>query len=205
MATAAQRKASDININLMPSKKPSGTVGTTTHWALTIGRYLIIVTEIIAIAILILAIKLATDKETLREDIKRLRNSVSQQSDFETDFRLVQQQVNEIKSQRGSHFQNNLAVAEFLKLLPKGMTLETLVFEGAEISFSGEFDDPKQLQTMINAFSRSDKLVGLDISELESPSEKSERFSFSASGIVVQSSFEQEEEEANNVVSQARK
>ena len=211
MAKTAQNKASEININLMPSKEPSGTAGAATHWALTVGRYLIIVTEIVAIAVFILSIKLATDKQTLKEDIQRLGNEISQQRDFENEFRLVQQRVNEIRRQRDTHFQNNLVVTEFLKLLPKGMVLETLVFDGSEISFSGEFDNPKQLQTLINAFSKSDKLVGLDISELESPSEKSERFTFSASGIVVQSNFEQAEEDAggkeeeSNDISQTRR
>jgi Tfp pilus assembly protein PilN len=201
MAKAAQKTTPEININLLPGDEPTGTLGTATHWALTVGRYLIIITEIIAIAIFILSIKLSTDKEGLREDIKSKGAQISAQKELETEFRLVQQRINEVKKQRDSHFQNNLVVADFLKLLPKGMVLETLKIEEQEISFSGSFKNPRQLQTLISAFSKSTKLVGLDISELESPSEKSKNYTFSAKALIVQTSFE---EEVAGAVSQTR-
>ncbi len=201
MVKAVQKAAPEININLMPSEEPSGTLGTATHWALTVGRYLIIITEIIAIAIFILSIKLSTDKQGLKEDIQYKSSQVSAQNVLETEFRLVQQRVNEIKKQRSDHFENNLVLTEFLKLLPKGMELKTLNIEEQEISFSGSFKTPKQLQTLISAFSESEKLVGLDISELESPSEQSKNYKFSAKSLIIQASFS---EEVASAVSQAR-
>jgi hypothetical protein len=192
MVKAARKDTPEININLLPGEEPTGTLGTATHWALTAGRYLIIITEIVAIAIFILSIKLSTDKQGLKDDIQVLGDQVSAQSELETEFRLVQQRINEIKTQRSAHFQNNLVVAQFLKLLPKGMKLETLTIEEAEISFSGSFNTPKQLQTLISTFQGSDKLVGLDISELESPSEKSKNYTFSAKASIIQANFSEE-------------
>jgi predicted nucleic acid-binding protein len=198
MAKAAQKTTPELNINLLPGDEPSGTLGTATHWALTVGRYLIIITEIIAIAIFVLSIKLATDKQGLKEDIQSLGSRISAESKFETEFRLVQQRINEVKSQRNAHFQNNLAITDFLKLLPKGMTLQALKIGDQEISFDGSFKSPKQLQTLISAFSKSEKLVGLDIEELKSPSEKSKNYTFSAKALIVQASFEEEAGNATN-------
>ena len=192
MAKAARKDTPEININLLPVKEPTGTLGAATHWALTAGRYLIIITEIIAIAIFILSIKLSTDKQGLKDDIQVLGDQISAQSELETEFRLVQQRINEIKTQRSAHFQNKLVVDQFLKLLPKGMKLETLKIEGAEISFSGSFNTPKQLQTLISTFQDSDKLVGLDISELDAPSEKSKNYTFSAKASIIQANFSEE-------------
>jgi len=190
MATSAQKTA-EININLLPGEEPTSTAGTAVHWALTIGRYLIIFTEIVAISIFVLSIKLSADKQNLKENIQSLTTQVSAEEDFEKEFRTVQNRINEVKSQRTSHFPNNVVVSEFLKLLPKGLALEALNIEEGSISFSGSFATPKELQTLISSFSKSDKLVGLNISNLEHPTPKNKRFKFSADAIIIPSSFEE--------------
>ncbi len=81
------------------------------------------------------------------------------------------------------------------------MELKTLKIEDQGISFSGSFKTPKQLQTLISAFQDSDKLVGLDISELESPSEKSKNYEFSAEALIIQTNIS---EEVASAVSQTR-
>ena len=189
MAKSA-RSTPEININLMPGREErKGSVSPAIHWALTIGRYLVISTEIVAIAIFVLSIKLSADKQGLKENISNLTQQVAAQEDFEKEFRSVQDRINEVKDQRSSHFLNNKVLNEFLKLLPKGMTLETLIIAENEISFSGSFATPKELQTLILTFSQSDTIVGLNISKLEHPNESSKRFEFSASAVIIPSTF----------------
>lgn len=190
MVKTAPEKPAEININLMPSPESSGTASTAVSWILHTGRYLIIFAEIVAIAIFILSIKLSTDKQFLKSDIKTLTSQVAAQNAFESEFRSVQNKINEIKRLRGAHFPNGPVVAEFLKLLPKGTSLETMQIEDGEISFSGSFGSPKELQTFISSFSTSEKLVGLDISKLETPSEKNPDFTFTASVVINKSAFE---------------
>lgn len=189
----------EININLMPGQEEfQDSVGSTIHWALTIGRYLVIFTEIVAIAIFILSIKLSADKQDLKESISNLTQQVSAQEDFEEEFRSVQDRINEVKDQRSSHFLNNKVLSEFLKLLPQGMTLETLELAENEISFSGSFATPKELQTLILTFSQSDTIVGLNISKLEHPNASSKRFEFSASAVIIPDSFLEGANNGNN-------
>ncbi|MDP2721089.1 MAG: hypothetical protein Q8O75_04065 [bacterium] len=192
MAKAAQNKTPEININLMPGEEPSGKAGGAVHWALTVGRYLIIITEIIAIAIFVLSIKFSSDKQNLKENIKSLTRQVSVQKDFEREFRTAQQRINGVKVLKSAHFENTFVVDEFLKLLPQGITLGSLKLDEAEISFSGSFTTPQQLRTLIYAFSQSEKLVGFDISELNSPSEKNKEFTFSASAVISRTAFSEE-------------
>jgi len=189
MARAAQKETAEININLMPTPGPAGTVGTALQWVLTIGRYLIIAAEIIALVIFVLGIKLSADKNDLKESVQTLSKQVSSQKNFESEFRAVQQQINEIKKEKDAHFPDNLVVAEFLKLLPQGMTLTSLEVKGGQVVFSGEFSSPSQLQTLVASFSGSKKITGLDITELNSPSEKNPLYSFSAKANVIQASF----------------
>lgn len=188
MAKAAQ-ETPEININLLPSAEPSGPLGTALHWTLTIGRYLIIFTEIVAISIFVLNIILSTQKQTLKEDIQGLSTKVANQAAFEKEFRSVQRQINEVKVTKDAHFPENLVTTEFLKLMPQGVVLDSLEVRSGEIAFSGSFPTPDQLQTLVSSFSESDKIVGLDIDELNSPSEKNSLYTFKAKAVVVESRF----------------
>ena len=195
MARAAQPATSEININLMPSPGPSGTAGEVVRWILTIGRYLIIVTEIVALIIFFVGIKLSADKNDLKEQVENLKTSVSSDSNvaFEKEFREIQQKINEIKKQRAGHFPSNVVVTEFLKMLPQGMTLGSLEVKEDEVVFSGSFTSPSELQTLVAVFSESEKITGLDISDLNSPSEKNPLYTFTATANIVQSKLQQKE------------
>jgi len=200
MAKSAQQQTPDININLMPGKEAPGTAGTAVHWALTVGRYLIIFTEIIAITIFVISIKLSTDKIGLKENIKVLGQQVNASSKFEAKFRLIQNRINEIKTQRENNFSNDNVLTEFLKLMPQGVGLESLTIDEQDVSFTGTFKSPQELQTLIISFSESEKIVGLDISELNTPSEKNPDYTFSATAIIDINAFA--DRELENATSQ---
>jgi len=185
----AAKQIPETNINLLPSEEPTGSVGKTVTWITTAGRYLIIITEIIALAVFGLSIKLSTDKNDLRDEIKTLSAQVDDQKSFEREFRATTQQISEIRSLTTSHSKTNKMISEFDALFPKGMTLNSLKFEKGKIDFSGEFASPAQLQTLVLSFSKSDKLGGLDISELKSPTEQIHNYTFSASVLVNTAKF----------------
>lgn len=195
MVKTAQPATPEININLMPTPGPTGRTGEIVRWVLTVGRYLIIATEIIALVIFFVGIKLSADKNNIKEQVDNLKSSVSSESNinFEKEFRDLQQKINEIKRQRASHFQSNIVITEFLKLLPQGMSLGSLEVKEDEVVFSGSFASPSELQTMVSVFSESNKIIGLDISDLNSPSEKNPSYTFTATANIVRSKFLEKE------------
>src|SRR4030067_976124 len=102
MVSSASQEPTEININLMPDEL-SGTAGQAFGRVLTVGRYLIIFTEIIALAIFLLSIKLSADKNDLKDQIQILGAQISAQRDFEKDFLTTQQRIEEIKRLEGSY------------------------------------------------------------------------------------------------------
>jgi Tfp pilus assembly protein PilN len=189
MAKAALKDTQEININLLPGAEPSGMLGTGIHWTLTIGRYLIILTEIVAISIFVLNVKLSTDKTGLKDDIQNLSGRVSSEASFEKEFRSTQQRIDEVKQEKDTQFSKSAVAAEFLKLLPEGMQIDSLEVKADEVAFSGSFSSPNQLQTLVSSFSSSKKILGLDIAELYSPSEKNPLYTFKAKAAVVEANF----------------
>lgn len=195
MAKAAPKSSADINIDLLKTPESTNKGGEAIHWLLNVGRYLIIITQIVALAIFILSIKLSTDKNNLSEDIQSLTNKVAVEETFENEFRNTSNRFSEVKRLKIDRFENNKVIAEFLDLLPKKMIITSLSIGGEELDgdqmeFSGEFDNTKQLQTLVVSFSKSNKLVGLDIQELSHPNEENDKFTFTARVIVNQIDFD---------------
>lgn len=190
MARAARKgQSSEININLLPREELGGTAGEVVHWVLTVGRYLIIATEIIALAAFGLSLKLTIDKNNLNKNIQAAQSIIDSKVEFEQEFREVQSKLNNIEDIRTKHFNNSLVIEEATNLLPKGLSLSGLSIKESEVSFSGSFPTATQLHTLITSFNGSEKIVGLDISELNSPSLKDPEFTFEAKAIINKAAF----------------
>lgn len=184
----AALKSPDLNIDLLPNESPSTSTTNAVHWVLTVGRYLIIVTEVIALGTFLFGVFLSAEKNDLKTRIKVKQFQVdsyqncdkNKPDDFcEDRFRKIQNQINQVASIRSSRFEQNKVLAEFAHLLPLGLTLDSLTSDGKTITFSGNFPDPQQLQTMINSFNTSGKISNLDITALSK--EADGRYKFTAS------------------------
>jgi len=198
MANTAQ-KSPDLNINLLPSEEPSAKTGEAIHWILTVGRYLIILTEIIALSTFLLGIYLSQQKNNLKNSIKTSQNTIekfqtcdpkNEDSFCEDRFLNIQGQINSINSIKSNHFETNKVLGEFLTLLPQQMKLENLVIEGSDISFKGKLLTEQELQTLINSFNSSRKITALDIIELSKDISKDPYLRVSATAIIVKGGFE---------------
>lgn len=171
----AAPKSSDLNIDLLPKESPISSTNDAVHWVLTVGRYLVIVTEVIALATFLFGVWLSAEKNDLKNKIKSKQSQVaelqkcnpSKPEEFcEDRFRKIQNQINQVATIRTTRFEENKVLSEFARLLPVGLILESLSSDGKTITFSGNFPDPQQLQTMINSFNTSDKISNLDITAL---------------------------------------
>ena len=190
MAKSAQKgQEQEININLMPQKEVGGALGATIKWALGIGRYLIIGTQIIALVAFGLSLKLTIDKNALIASIENVQSVIESKSEFEQEFREIQGKLVDIGSLRSQQFKSNSVLTEFNSLLPKGMNLTSLNISDGELTFSGEFPTAAQLHTLINSFNSSTKIVSLEIAELNSPTENEPQFTFDAKATIIISSF----------------
>lgn len=188
----------DININLLPTEGPSGTTGSAIHWVLTIGRYLIIITEVIALATFLLGIYLSKQKNDLKDSIKSGQKTIdsfqtcdpNDQGAFcEDRFISVQNQINSVASIKAAHFETNKVITEFLSLLPSQMKLDALSIVGNDITFSGKLLTEQDLQTLITTFNNSKRITALDITELSKDTTRDPYLKVSATALINKSGF----------------
>ena len=199
MARSARKgQEQEININLMPREEVGGSLGTTLNWSLGVGRYLIIFTQIIALVAFGLSLKLTIDQNNLNTRIVNAKETVDSKSEFEQEFREVQNKIRNLKKLRADQFQNHLVIQEFNSLLPKGVDLTSLDITESTLTFSGNFPTAAQLHTLINSFNKSTKIVGLEINELQSPSEEDPKFNFDAKAIIIIEGFSSSGVETSN-------
>jgi len=196
MAKTAQ-KSPDLNINLLPSEEPAKS-GSFIHWILTIGRYLIIFTEIIALSTFLLGIYLSQQKNDLKNSIKSSQATIEgyqtcdkndPEAFCEERFLKVQEQINSIVSIKSAHFETNKIISEFLSLLPSQIKLDNLIIEGTDISFSGKLLTEQELQTLISSFNNSQKITALDITELSKDASKDPYLKVSATAKILKEAF----------------
>lgn len=186
----AAPKSPDLNIDLLPNESPITSTNNAVHWVLTVGRYLIIVTEIIALGTFLFGVWLSKEKNDLKTSIKYKQAAVDElqkcdpnkpEEFCEDRFRKIQNQINQVASIRSIRFEENKVLSEFARLLPIGLSLASLTSDGKTITFSGNFPDPQQLQTMINSFNTSNKINNLDITALSKETNGSYKFTASTS------------------------
>lgn len=192
----AAPKSPDLNIDLLPNESPISSTNEAVHWVLTVGRYLIIVTEVIALSTFLFGVWLAKEKNDLKNSIKYKQTQVDNYQNCDPNntasfcedrFRKIQNQINQVASIRTGEFEQSTVLTEFAHLLPIGLTLESLSSDGKVITFSGSFPDPQQLQTMISSFNASAKINSLDITALSK--ELNGGYKFTASTAINKAAF----------------
>lgn len=86
-----------VNINLLVREKEEETFsGQLLSWALTYGRYIIILIQIVVLTVFFLRFKLDRDHTDLKELVEQKQSLVQSITDLETEIRRVQKRLNDI-------------------------------------------------------------------------------------------------------------
>jgi Sec-independent protein translocase protein TatA len=186
MSKSAQGFSPEININLLPTNKfAEEGVGKFIKWLTTIGRQLIIVTEIIVLIVFGMRFKLDEDTRNLKTSIEEKQKMVQRDQKYEKEIREIQNRLSDIRTLQTSQ-------SSFFNLLnkvsghfPQHGKLKELGFEKNKVVMSGELLTAESLQALIESFSRSKFFSDLEITSLSTPNSKTPNYSFKATALVV--------------------
>lgn len=94
---SAQKKKTSIN--LLVKVEPESDIGNQfLSWALTYGRYIIIVVQIFVLSVFFLRFKLDRDHTDLQEAVSQKQALVQSVSDLENEIRRIQKKLTDIRS-----------------------------------------------------------------------------------------------------------
>lgn len=128
--------AAPKEISLLPTKEETR-LGRFLKWALSFGRWIVIVTELIVILCFLSRFKLDRDLTDLGERIKQQQAIIASFGDLEKDFRNLQKRLSTIEKLEKEQLLVSDLLDELSKTIPLDVTLSELTVKGKEVRISG--------------------------------------------------------------------
>lgn len=120
----AQRKK---EVNLLFSKAFEQTsLGRLLHWSLTVGRWIVIATELVVILCFLSRFKLDRDLMDLSETIKQQQAIIISLGDLENNFRNLQKRLNEIDRLNNEQIPASQQLQQLTAITPVDVALTEL-------------------------------------------------------------------------------
>lgn len=169
------------SINLLHKVNSSTSMDKILTWALSVGRWIVIFTELIVIGAFIWRFSLDIKLSNLKEEIETQKNHIKAFSSVEQEFRLVQKRINSVAGALNSQPDIKGIFSEFNKSFPltTDLSINKLNWNKNTISISGEAIDEKTISIFENNLRSSEMVtsvnltnVNLKVEEKLTPDEK---------------------------------
>jgi Tfp pilus assembly protein PilN len=178
------KKPANININLLP-KDPflTSTAGRFLQWVLTVGRYLVVFTELIVIISF-------GSRFTLDRRVTDLNTGILQRSTIIASYGDLEGKIREIQKKTESYVQveqkQSLADAfpALSEITPRDVTLINLTIQPGAVSFSGRTNSTTSLNLLINNLVLSNKFADVSVERLTSGTAQDPGFTFKINATV---------------------
>ena len=145
-------------LNLLPKSELEQTLwGRILKWALSGGRYIVILTEMVVILAFLSRFKLDQDMSDLGERINGKKNVLEVQAPIEAKFRTVQNKINLAKETKGEGIKISEVFSALEADLPAGVKLMNLKMEENLVMFSAVAASENELIEFLQRGSRNDK------------------------------------------------
>ena len=137
------------------------------NWALTIGRLIIIVTEVIAIAAFLYRFSLDEQLANLHSSIKQKQEIVSALRSDESKYRNLQDRIAiaGIFSDKG--IKTNKTIVDIENLIPIQININSLVFNKDKISLGLDIASTSSLSDLINSLNNYPGRKSISIDNIE--------------------------------------
>jgi len=178
MSKKPANKKLDIAVNLVPQDPFFETaLGRFLKWALSVGRYIVIFTELIVI--LSFASRFTLDRMVtdLNSSINQKERVISSYGDLEKRFRFIQRQIEDY--QQFKQESNLIDIFPILnENIPNNVVFETLLIRPEVISFTGSALSQESLNVLVNNLQLNPHFAEVSVNKIESRGEKTAGFNF---------------------------
>ena len=156
-----------FKINLVP-KDPffQSPLGRTLKWALSVGRYIVIFTELVVIISFATRFSLDRQVTDLNDAIVQKESIIDSYGDLEDNVRLAQQKIENYQqvSQQATVID---IFPKLTELTPTDVRLESLVIRGASINLEGVTRSQSALKILITNLQLSQGIYNLTVDKIE--------------------------------------
>lgn len=175
---AARKKG----INFLAGKSfESTSLGKFLHWALTAGRWIVIITELVVILCFLSRFKLDRDLMDLSETIKQQQAIITSLEDLENNFRNLQKRLQTINQLNKERILTSVLLEELTQITPLDVSLNELTVKKEEVFISASTLSENSLKNFVLAIEKSPSLEKVNLQEVNKREVGQIEFSLTAS------------------------
>ena len=138
------------------------------NWALTVGRLIVILTEIVAISAFIYRFSLDERLIDLHSSIKQQQNLISLLRQDENKYRNLQDRIALASSLMKKNVKTNKIVFDIVGLTPQGVKIDNLTFNKDKLTINADINFVSSLTDFINVLKDYPDIKAVSIDNIES-------------------------------------
>lgn len=168
-----KRKAANISINLVPQDPFFDTIlGKTLKWAVSVGRYIVMFTELIVIVSFATRFTLDRQVTDLNQAINQKESVIRSYGDLEERIRTTQAQINQYQELEQ---QENLVEVfpQLSTITPSSVQLTELIIRPTSVTLGGTTLSQSSLNLLINNIQLSPSFFNVVVDRIETSEDQS--------------------------------
>ncbi|MBI2617443.1 hypothetical protein HYW55_04875 [Candidatus Gottesmanbacteria bacterium] len=156
-----------VNINLIIKDELGESFsGQLLKWALTYGRYTIIITQIIVLSVFFLRFKLDRDHTDLKESVAQKQAIVESVTDLEVEIRRVQDRLANIKKLSQNQEVPLNVILFFQDQSPSDTLFDSFNLNGNKLAFSASVANLRSFSFFMNVLQENKSFSEVTLSEI---------------------------------------
>lgn len=173
-----KRKSVSININLLP-KDPffDSVFGRILRWALSVGRYLVVFTELVVIVSFATRFNLDRQRTDLNEAINQKQMIIKSYGDLENKFRVLQTKITDFDQvdQEGNLID---VFPKLAAVMPSDIRLTELTVKSDAVTLSGSALSQRSLNVFLNNLQVSRLFFEITVDSIKSQGDRNPGYEF---------------------------
>lgn len=170
------------NINLLPKDElEKNPLGKLLKWSLNIGRYIVILTELIVVIAFLIRFKLDRNKAHLQEKMKNNQTIVLSFKQLESQIRFLQKRLKIVKSLENNNLAPSLVLDKLSAIMPFDMVLDELTIKKDTLTLKGYCLSNAGLSAFINNLEENKEFSQINLSKISSKGKNDPSLKFSLS------------------------
>lgn len=137
------------------------------NWALTVGRLIVIITEVVAVAAFIYRFSLDDKLVNLHSDIKAKQNIVTVLKNDENKYRNLQDRIALASAFSQSSVKTTEIIGDIVNLIPPGVKINDLALNKDRINMSVNIGSVSSLTDFIDPLKNYPKIKSISIENIE--------------------------------------
>lgn len=154
-------------INLLPGDElDKAPLGKFLKWALTYGRYIVVITELIVLLAFLSRFKLDRDLSDLSENITRKKNIIKASSQFEEKVRRLQIQLEAVDTieKEARHIEEDVRM--MAQVMPSEAQISSIKINAGNITVNGSTGSEPGLATIMESLRKNPKVKNVTVGKI---------------------------------------